>query len=182
MFDIGFQELLVIMVLALLVFGPDKLPELGRRLGRAMREFRRASDEFRATIETNLHLSEDTLLPPTVRDSGSVGATGTVAAPGSVAADGPVAGIEGTAPPSMPAGHVSDSGGNGSSGASLPDGEPLDPFWARRGGRLLHRGACGWRIRVPEGDRIAFKTAAEASELNFMPCPVCDPREAEITS
>ena len=42
MLDIGIQELLVIMVLALLIFGPDKLPELGRRLGRAMREFRRS--------------------------------------------------------------------------------------------------------------------------------------------
>ena len=50
MLDIGVQELLVIMVIALLVFGPEQLPELGRRLGRAMREFRRASDEFRRTV------------------------------------------------------------------------------------------------------------------------------------
>ena len=54
MFDIGFQEMLVIGVLALLVFGPGKLPELGRMIGRALREFRRASDEFRSTVETNL--------------------------------------------------------------------------------------------------------------------------------
>ena len=59
MLDIGIQELLVIMVLALLIFGPDKLPELGRRLGRAMREFRRASDEFRSTVEQNLQLNAD---------------------------------------------------------------------------------------------------------------------------
>ena len=48
MLDIGIQELLVIMVLALLVFGPEKLPELGRRLGRAMREFRRAEEPVAA--------------------------------------------------------------------------------------------------------------------------------------
>ncbi|MEK7837325.1 MAG: twin-arginine translocase TatA/TatE family subunit, partial [candidate division NC10 bacterium] len=54
MFDIGLQELVVIFVLALLVFGPKNLPQLGRSLGRAMREFRRASEEFRSTIETNL--------------------------------------------------------------------------------------------------------------------------------
>src|SRR5205809_4708037 len=57
MFDIGLQEMLVIGVIALLVFGPSKLPELGRMVGRAMREFRRASDEFRQTVETNLNLN-----------------------------------------------------------------------------------------------------------------------------
>src|SRR4030065_2919341 len=58
MFDIGLQEMLVVGVTALLVFGPSKLPELGRMVGRAMREFRRASDEFRSTVETNLHINE----------------------------------------------------------------------------------------------------------------------------
>src|SRR5438128_2728801 len=58
MFDIGFQELILIFVVALLVFGPKNLPQLGRSLGRAMREFRRASDEFRSTIETNLQINE----------------------------------------------------------------------------------------------------------------------------
>src|SRR5262245_63189302 len=64
MFDIGFQEMLVIGVLALLVFGPGKLPELGRMIGRALREFRRASDEFRSTVETNLHINDpDPIVP-----------------------------------------------------------------------------------------------------------------------
>src|SRR4249920_991025 len=58
MFDIGLQELVLIFVIALLVFGPQNLPQLGRSLGRAMREFRRASDEFRSTIETNLQIHE----------------------------------------------------------------------------------------------------------------------------
>jgi sec-independent protein translocase protein TatA len=65
MLDIGIQELLVIMVLALLIFGPDKLPELGRRFGRAMREFRRASDEFRSTVEQNLQIHDQDISPPT---------------------------------------------------------------------------------------------------------------------
>jgi len=57
MFELGghFQELLVIFVVALLVVGPKRLPEVGRMLARAMRELRRASDEFRSTIETNLN-------------------------------------------------------------------------------------------------------------------------------
>src|SRR5512145_1734879 len=65
MFDIGLQEILVIGVIALLVFGPSKLPELGRMAGRAMREFRRASDEFRSTVETNLHINDpDPIIQP----------------------------------------------------------------------------------------------------------------------
>ena len=65
MFDIGLQEMLVIGVLALLVFGPSKLPELGRMVGRALREFRRASDEFRSTVESNLHINDpDPIIPP----------------------------------------------------------------------------------------------------------------------
>src|SRR3989442_8520690 len=68
MFDIGLQEMLVIGVLALLVFGPSKLPELGRMIGRALREFRRASDEFRSTVETNLHINEPDP-PPAVSES-----------------------------------------------------------------------------------------------------------------
>src|SRR3972149_10237777 len=63
MFDIGFQELILILVVALLVFGPRRRPALGRALGRAMREFRRATDEFRSTVETNLHINEPDPVP-----------------------------------------------------------------------------------------------------------------------
>lgn len=44
------QEMLVILVIALLVFGPSKLPQLARSLGRAMAEFRRASTDLRQTL------------------------------------------------------------------------------------------------------------------------------------
>ena len=47
----GFTEIFVIFILALLLFGPKKLPELGRLIGRGLAEFRRASTELRATIE-----------------------------------------------------------------------------------------------------------------------------------
>jgi TatA/E family protein of Tat protein translocase len=50
MFGIGMTELIVIMVVALIVFGPTRLPELARSLGRAMNEFRRASTDIRQTF------------------------------------------------------------------------------------------------------------------------------------
>jgi len=55
---IGVSELLFILLLALLLFGPRKLPELGRSLGRALAEFRRASSELRATIENEVRSLE----------------------------------------------------------------------------------------------------------------------------
>src|SRR5215467_6930220 len=82
MFDIGLQELVLIFVIALIVFGPKNLPQLGRSLGRAMREFRRASDEFRSTIETNLQINEPDPVPVT----SSTSAIGDVSPP--VATDG----------------------------------------------------------------------------------------------
>jgi TatA/E family protein of Tat protein translocase len=55
---IGFQELILILVIALLVFGPRKLPELGRSLGKALGEFRRASNEIKHSIEKELEDTE----------------------------------------------------------------------------------------------------------------------------
>ena len=56
--SIGFPELLAIMAIALLVFGPKKLPEVGRSLGRALREFRKTSDEIKGKIEEEIQASE----------------------------------------------------------------------------------------------------------------------------
>jgi len=56
--SIGFPELLVIMSIALLVFGPKKLPEVGRSIGKALREFRRTSDEIKEKIEEEIQASE----------------------------------------------------------------------------------------------------------------------------
>ena len=57
---IGTSELLVVLVVALIVFGPRKLPELGRSLGAAMRQFRDASDSFKRTWETEALMANST--------------------------------------------------------------------------------------------------------------------------
>lgn len=59
MFGLGVQELLFIFVLALLIFGPKKLPEIGRTLGRGMKEFRRATTDIQRTINTEIALEEE---------------------------------------------------------------------------------------------------------------------------
>jgi Tat protein translocase TatB subunit len=51
---LGGPELFLIFVVALIVFGPRKLPEIGKSLGKMMGEFRRASNEFRSTIENEV--------------------------------------------------------------------------------------------------------------------------------
>jgi len=56
--NIGFPELLIILAIALLIFGPKKLPEVGRSIGRAVREFRRTSDEIKERIEEEIRVDE----------------------------------------------------------------------------------------------------------------------------
>jgi sec-independent protein translocase protein TatA len=52
--SIGMPELILIFVVALLVFGPKKLPELGRSLGKGLAEFKKASDDLKRTIEDEI--------------------------------------------------------------------------------------------------------------------------------
>jgi len=60
MFNIGPQELLLILLVALIVVGPRRLPELSRSIGKGLRELRKAQDEVRKTITLNLDESEPT--------------------------------------------------------------------------------------------------------------------------
>ena len=56
--SIGMPELIIIFVIALIVFGPRKLPELGRSLGKSLAEFKKASNELRSTLEDEIRLEE----------------------------------------------------------------------------------------------------------------------------
>src|SRR5258708_16455760 len=148
MFDIGLQELVLIFVIALLVFGPKNLRQLGRSLGRAMREFRRASDEFRSTIETNLKINEPDPLPEppaaAAPEPSPVAVAPTEALPEST--------LNPYDTPPIP----------------VPEGEA---YVAQRGGKLFHGRACGWLRRIAEPERVYFKRAAEDREAGFAACP-----------
>jgi sec-independent protein translocase protein TatA len=57
--SLGMQEIIVIFVLALIIFGPRKLPELGKSLGRGMAEFKKASNELKQTWEDEVRLEKE---------------------------------------------------------------------------------------------------------------------------
>ncbi len=71
MFGIGVPELILILVVGLIVFGPGKLPEMGRSLGKGIREFRKASNALTAAINT----PEPPPAPPASQPAQTVQAT-----------------------------------------------------------------------------------------------------------
>ena len=56
--SIGMPELIIILTIALIIFGPRKLPELGRSLGKSLGEFKRASNELRSTLDEEIRIEE----------------------------------------------------------------------------------------------------------------------------
>ncbi len=57
--NLGMQEIIVIFILALIIFGPRKLPELGKTLGKGLAEFKKASNELRQTWEDEVRLEKE---------------------------------------------------------------------------------------------------------------------------
>jgi Tat protein translocase TatB subunit len=152
MFEFGgsLQEILVILVIALLVVGPKRLPEVGRMLARALRELRSASDEFRSTLETHLEMNEPVVTPPA-----------------------PAQPHQGATSPSVATEPVA------SPTVQPPTAEPADdefptPYFAQRGGRLFHRRGCRWASRIARNARVGFPGAADAEREGFVACPACE--------
>jgi sec-independent protein translocase protein TatA len=71
--SLGMQEILVIFVLALIIFGPRKLPELGKSLGRGMAEFKKASNELKQTWEEEVRMEKEKEIMAQVLKDSSIG-------------------------------------------------------------------------------------------------------------
>jgi sec-independent protein translocase protein TatA len=65
--SIGMPELVIILVIALIIFGPRKLPELGRSLGKSIGEFKKASNELRSTLEEEIRVEDQREQKATIR-------------------------------------------------------------------------------------------------------------------
>ena len=75
--NLGFPEMIFLFLFALILFGPKKLPEIARQVGKYMNEFKRASNEFKAQIESeisqlDIEQHRQTILPPVQAPAGSV--------------------------------------------------------------------------------------------------------------
>ena len=64
--SLGIQELVLVFLVILIVFGPRRIPEIGRTLGKALAEFRKATDDLKGTIEREVRLEELQKIAPAV--------------------------------------------------------------------------------------------------------------------
>jgi sec-independent protein translocase protein TatA len=107
--SIGMPELIIILVIALIIFGPRKLPELGRSLGKSIGEFKRASNELRSTLEEEIRIEEQREQRASMKaeqDSAIAAAAPPAVAPTPVAPAPPVT-------PAPPAGETVDRSAQG---------------------------------------------------------------------
>jgi sec-independent protein translocase protein TatB len=125
----SFSETIFLFLLALIIFGPKKLPEIARQAGRLLAELRRASNEFRSQIETEIsHLEvekKQTILPPSEPPPGVVASLSLNPAPGDAGASE----TRGTlAAPADPAAAVYNSADlHSASATSVPENPATSP-------------------------------------------------------
>lgn len=131
MFGIGMPEMLLILAIALIVFGPKKLPELAKSLGRAFAEFRRATSELKNSIDLNEDLDEVKRtvhdIDREVRDAADPNAAAqTPAALQTDARPAPLSDADQAADtPKSRAGEAGAKEANGGSGEIAPEGKPV---------------------------------------------------------
>jgi TatA/E family protein of Tat protein translocase len=118
---LGGPELFLILVVALIVFGPRKLPEIGKSLGRMMNEFKKASNEFRQTLEDEVEADKRR---ETARIEAPVTVSANVVEPATVY-DTPTAGHEHEASPSAAHEATPDAAHQAPTPEDVPVAEPV---------------------------------------------------------
>ena len=102
--NLGFPEMLFLFLLALLLFGPKKLPEIGRQIGRGLAEFKRASNELKGQLENEMRLleaedHEKKISPPPPPPENTVAVSAESASAAAATADPPSAATPASVPP-----------------------------------------------------------------------------------
>jgi TatA/E family protein of Tat protein translocase len=161
---LGFPELIFILVLALLIFGPKKLPEIGRTLGKGLAEFRRATDDLKRTINTEVALEEEKTRRPqphlALPADRTAALHGVVPAAGAAAAGAAAAGTPAEeAPAAAAASDASDPAAAGETAspapADPPSGVPETEAAAEAAGATAETGAETPAEAAPAGDAAA---------------------------
>jgi sec-independent protein translocase protein TatB len=124
----SFSETIFLFFLALIIFGPKKLPEIARQAGRLLAELRRASNEFKSQIETEIaHLEPEktqTILPPSQPPQGAVASLSLNPAASESIPHKP----ESPATPAAPTVEAASAGSNRATSTSTPSAEAVaDP-------------------------------------------------------
>jgi sec-independent protein translocase protein TatA len=125
--SLGLPEIIFILVLALLIFGPKRLPEIGRTLGKGIAEFRKASNELKRTINAELALDADQQTPHPRRIESPVPSIVQAMTPAAAASAASVSTSEAPVSPGpwtpheAPAGTVAQSGSSSSPAGSAAE-------------------------------------------------------------
>lgn len=126
----SFSETVFLFFLALIIFGPKKLPEIARQVGKFMNEFRRASNEFKSQIEQEISQLEvekhPTILPSYPRVEGTTSRTWNASEPGTATSEPPATLAASNDEPASPA-RTNGSDSGATEAAHPSDTAPSDP-------------------------------------------------------
>ena len=141
MFNIGLPELMIIAAIALIVFGPQKLPELAKALGKAMREFKKATEEMKESFEAETKDLEE--LKSTLSEENLLADQAEVASTPQEAPAGIPAPAEGSSPSEASTEALADSEASDLNKTPSPEGAstPVKKEKARKGKKKNQEGA-----------------------------------------
>lgn len=150
----SFSETIFLFILALVVFGPKKLPEIARQIGKALNEFRRASNEFKAQIEQEIHnIDIDNKRTEAQKQASLPSSSASAAAPASLALSG-----------GAPEGTTSRSGGENVSTGSVESSAELSSAESNSSGPSSGEASESATLAASSENQIASHAGEPATE------------------